>query len=35
MWTAKRNKARKTVRWNVTKAEARKKLNSKYPMLQD
>jgi DDE superfamily endonuclease len=35
IWTEKRNKARKTVRWNFTKAEARKKLNSKYPMLQD
>ena len=35
IWTEKRNKARKTVHWKFPKAEARKKLNSKYPMLQD
>lgn len=34
-WTAKRNHARKTVHWKFTKPDARRKLNRKYPMLQD
>jgi hypothetical protein len=35
IWTDKRNQARKTVAWKFTKTEARKKLQRKYPMLQD
>lgn len=35
IWAAKRNKARKTVRWKFTKIEARRKLKNKYPMFQN
>ena len=35
VWSYKRNKARKTVRWAFTKRDARRKLTHKYPMLQD
>jgi hypothetical protein len=35
IWTDKHNKARKTVRWKFTKTDARRKLKSKYPMLQN
>jgi hypothetical protein len=34
-WADKRNKAHKTVNWKLTKADARKKLQSKYPMLKN
>jgi len=35
LWTDKRNTGRKTVRWKFTNTDARRKLKSKYPMLQD
>lgn len=35
VWTEKRNQARKIVRWKFTQTDARRKLKSKYPMLQD
>jgi DDE superfamily endonuclease len=35
VWTDKRNQARKSVRWKFTQTDARRKLKSKYPMLQD
>jgi hypothetical protein len=35
VWTEKRNHARKIVRWKFTQTDARRKLKSKYPMLQD
>jgi DDE superfamily endonuclease len=35
IWTDKRNHAHKTVHWKWTKTDARRKLNRKYPMLQD
>lgn len=35
LWTARRNKACKTVHWKFTPSEARSKLKSKYPMLQN
>jgi hypothetical protein len=34
-WSYKRNKACKTVRWEFTKNEARRKLKSKYPLFQN
>ena len=35
LWSHKRNKARKTVRWQFTKTDARRKLQKKYPMFQN
>lgn len=35
IWAYKRNKARKTVRWKFTKTDARRKLETRYPMLQN
>jgi hypothetical protein len=35
VWTAKRNHARKTVRWRFTTTDARKKLYKKYPIHQN
>jgi hypothetical protein len=35
IWTDTRNHARHTVQWKFTTTEARHKLKSKYPMLQD
>jgi DDE superfamily endonuclease len=35
IWTGKRNQARKTVRWKVTKSDARRKLHGKYPTIQN
>jgi DDE superfamily endonuclease len=35
IWSANRNKARKTARWKFTKNDARRKLQKKYPMLQN
>ena len=35
IWTCKRNQAHKTVHWNFTKSNARRKLCGKYPILQD
>jgi hypothetical protein len=34
-WTNKRNHARKIVRWHFTQTDARRKLKSTYPMVQD
>jgi hypothetical protein len=34
-WADKRNKAHKTVNWKFTKADAREKLQSKYPVLKN
>lgn len=34
-WADQRNKARKTVNWKFTKADARMKLQSKYPLLKN
>lgn len=34
-WSTNRNKARKTARWKFTKNDARRKLQKKYPMLQN
>ena len=35
IWSSNRNKARKTARWKFTKNDARRKLQKKYPMLQN
>jgi DDE superfamily endonuclease len=35
VWTDQRNQARKRVRWQFTQTDTRRKLKSKYPMLQD
>jgi hypothetical protein len=35
IWSSNRNKARKTARWKCTKNDARRKLQKKYPMLQN
>jgi DDE superfamily endonuclease len=35
LWTDERNTGGKTVRWKFTNTDARRKLKSKYPMLQD
>jgi DDE superfamily endonuclease len=35
IWSANRNKARTTARWKLTKNDARRKLQKKYPMLQN
>ena len=35
LWNYERNKACKTVRWEFTKNEARRKLKSKYPLFQN
>ena len=34
-WADKRNKAHRTVNWKFTKADARRKLQSKYPVLKN
>jgi len=34
-WADKRNKAHTTVNWKLTKADARRKLQSKYPVLKN
>lgn len=34
-WSADRNKARKTTRWKFTKNDARRKLQKRYPLLQN
>jgi len=34
-WADKRNKAHATVNWTFTKADARRKLQSKYPVLKN
>jgi DDE superfamily endonuclease len=35
IWSSRRNRARKTARWKFTKNDARRKLQKKYPMLQN
>lgn len=35
IWSANRNKARKTTRWKFTTNDARRKLQKKYPLLQN
>lgn len=35
LWSHKRNKAGKTVRWKFTKTDARRKLQKKYPTMQN
>ena len=35
IWSSNRNKARKTARWKFTKNAAQRKLQKKYPMLQN
>lgn len=35
LWSHKRNQVRKTVRWQFTKTDARRKLQKKYPMFQN
>jgi DDE superfamily endonuclease len=35
VWTCNRNRARKTVRWQFTISDARRKLHGKYPTIQN